>query len=455
MKKITLGILSLILSATAAFSFVGCENDPFMGLSAYEVAVQEGFKGTEAEWLASLHGTPGKDGSDLDAKELYESAKAEGYTGTYLEFLKEYLKVDLAEDNDTAQIAENMLSVVSINAYHRKSLMPGDTTGSAGSGVIVGLDKENGNAIIVTNFHVVYNAEAFTPSTGISDMIYVYPYGSRAANKNGLNDGIKARYVGGSINYDIAVLEVSGSEYIKKANLTAVDLDECSSESVIIGEKTFVIGNPQGYGISVTEGILSVDSEYIDVEMIIKQSGVLIKQPIYYRVMRTDAPINGGNSGGGLFNTAGKLVGIINAKTVSDGVDNMGYALPITQVKYVVQNILDNKTGHVERAMLGVTIGTKSSMGKIDDSGNVYVDEEIMVETVTEGSKAMGKILPGDIIKSLTINGETKAVTRRFILIDFMLTLRKGDSMTVEFERNGERKTETFTFDEDGDFTTY
>ena len=90
MKKITLGILSLILSATAAFSFVGCENDPFMGLSAYEVAVQEGFKGTEAEWLASLHGTPGKDGSDLDAKELYESAKAEGYTGTYLEFLKEY-----------------------------------------------------------------------------------------------------------------------------------------------------------------------------------------------------------------------------------------------------------------------------------------------------------------------------------------------------------------------------
>ena len=121
MKKITLGILSLILSATAAFSFVGCENDPFMGLSAYEVAVQEGFKGTEAEWLASLHGTPGKDGSDLDAKELYESAKAEGYTGTYLEFLKEYLKVDLAEDNDTAQIAENMLSVVSINAYHSGS----------------------------------------------------------------------------------------------------------------------------------------------------------------------------------------------------------------------------------------------------------------------------------------------------------------------------------------------
>jgi PDZ domain-containing secreted protein len=78
-----------------------------------------------------------------------------------------------------------------------------------------------------------------------------------------------------------------------------------------------------------------------------------------------------------------------------------------------------------------------------------------MVETVTEGSKAMGKILPGDIIKSLTINGETKAVTRRFIVIDFMLTLRKGDSMTVEFERNGERKTETFTFNADSDFTTY
>ena len=80
MKKITLGITSLILSATAAFSFVACENDPFMGLSAYEVAVEEGFKGTEAQWLASLHGTPGKDGADLDIKEIYETAKAEGYS---------------------------------------------------------------------------------------------------------------------------------------------------------------------------------------------------------------------------------------------------------------------------------------------------------------------------------------------------------------------------------------
>ena len=251
------------------------------------------------------------------------------------------------------------------------------------------------------------------------------------------------------------MLEVSNSEYIKKANLTSVDLDECSSDSVIIGEKVFAIGNPQGYGISVTEGILSVDSEYIDVEMEVKQSGVLTTRAIYYRVMRTDAPINGGNSGGALFNTAGKLVGIVNAKTVASSVDNMGYALPVTQVKYVVQNILDNRTGHVEKASLGVTPTTKSSMGKLDESGNVYVEEEVVVESVSEGSKATGKLLPGDIIKSVTANGETKAVTRKFIIIDFMLTLRKGDSMTVEFERNGQRRTETFTFDTDSDFITY
>ena len=63
-----------------------------------------------------------------------------------------------------------------------------------------------------------------------------------------------------------------------------------------------------------------------------------------FRVMRTDAAINGGNSGGALFNAQGKLIGIPNAKTMTDGIDNMGYALPIDRVKSVVENVLDNAT---------------------------------------------------------------------------------------------------------------
>ena len=70
--------------------------------------------------------------------------------------------------------------------------------------------------------------------------------------------------------------------------------------------------------------------------------------------MRTDAPINHGNSGGGLYNAQGELIGITNAKNVEDETDNMGYALPITQVEYLVKNMLDNG-GYVSRAMLGIT----------------------------------------------------------------------------------------------------
>ena len=109
MNKILKGALTAACAFFTVFGGVACAAD-----SAYDIAVKNGFKGTEKEWLASLKGQDGDDGSSLDIDAIYEKAKENGYEGDYLTFLKEYLSVDLREDNDTVQIAENIMSVVSI-----------------------------------------------------------------------------------------------------------------------------------------------------------------------------------------------------------------------------------------------------------------------------------------------------------------------------------------------------
>jgi serine protease Do len=455
MKKIFQKIITVCLSLIAVFSFAACE-----GKSAYEVAVDNGFSGTEAEWLASLKGFNGKDGDDLDIEDIYEKS---GYTGTFNEFLYEYFGADsleIVEDNNTAQIAHNMMSVVSVQAF---------STGSAGSGVIIDIDKESGNAIIVTNYHVVYSAER---NVSWKENIYVYLYGAKMYSTNSAyqitsyGDGMPVTYLGGSMNYDIAVLQVSGNEYLKTSAAEVAKIG--NSDKASVGEKLYAIGNPKGYGIALTEGVLSVDSEYITLTMEVpgKTTGGIFgggyatieEVEVRYRVLRTDAAINSGNSGGALFNVQGELIGIVNAKSASTGTDNMGYALPITQVDYVVKNILheSNGTGSVKRAMLGITVTTDSSKAEIDKAGRLHILEQVSVYEVEDSAAAKGILQSGDVIKSIAIgNGEAKAVTRQFMVVDYMLNVRKGDTVKLVVERNGEEKTLTVTYDMDKYFTAY
>ena len=126
---------------------------------------------------------------------------------------------------------------------------------SAGSGVIYQMDTSEGDAFIITNYHVVYDASSNTEN-GISEDISVYLYGSEIEEK-----AMKATYVGGSLYYDIAVLRVEDSEILKTSNACAVDVAD--SDKVAVGDSAIAIGNAQGLGISSTSGIVSVDSEYI------------------------------------------------------------------------------------------------------------------------------------------------------------------------------------------------
>ena len=299
------------------------------------------------------------------------------------------------------------------------------TSTSAGSGVIYKLNKEKGDAYIITNYHVVYD------NASISSEIYAYLYGMEAAEY-----AIPATYVGGSMNYDIAVLKVKGSTVLMQSNAVAVEVAD--SNDVAILDTAIAIGNPEGNGISATVGCINVDSENISVGFQVYNK----IQRITLRVMRTDAAVNSGNSGGGLFNDKGELIGIVNAKDADSSTDNIGYAIPSNVAKAIAENILYYCDGtakqNVYRCMLGVTVGVKALYTEYDiETGKIYKRETVMLTDVASDAAASGLLRKNDIINSITIDGIKHEVSRTYHIIDSMLYARVGSSVVINVTRDG------------------
>lgn len=417
------------------------------GKSAYEIAVENGFRGTEEEWLESLKGKNGLDGQDgkdappITITEIYEALKESGYTGSFRDFIEEYLS-NTTMPSTEIYVSKAVLSCVSIVSTFTKSIWTGlgssrqEEYSAAGSGVIYKLDKANGNAYIITNYHVVYDSASNTTNK-IASKINVYIYGKEYEEA-----GIYASYVGGSMNYDIAVLRIQNSQILKNSDARAVDT--FNSNDVVIGETAIAIGNPEATGISVTSGVVSVDSENITM------LGADDKTQITFRVMRVDTAINGGNSGGGLFNAYGELIGIVNAKIVDSEVENIGYAIPSNIATYVADNIIFYCDGrnvtHPKKCMLGITIQRIASDAFYDEStGLTKIVEQIQISKIESSSVVKDVLQVGDVLKSITIGGKKYDITRSFIVVDIMLTARVNDDITIEFERNGVLMTKSFT----------
>lgn len=480
-KKITVLALSALTCASAV-AFTACMEEE-KAISAYEIAVQNGFEGTEKEWLASLKGNSGEDGADLTIQDIYE---ASGFDGTLEEFIAYYMneaKFPVQEDNDTAMIAKNTTSIVSICAGFQKQENVRDRYGrltqqtkvgaSEGSGVIYKM-QNNGeyvDAYIITNYHVLYGGSDYTDNkNGISTDIYVYVYGAMELFSTGdenadgyldenavmgdTGEGIRATYIGGAMDYDIAILKISDNKYLPQSAASVATLG--NSDEVLLGEKAFAIGNANGHGISVTGGAISVGSENITMT---STDG---KRSVTYRVMRTDAAINHGNSGGGLFNAKGELIGITNAKNIQDETDNMGYALPITQVKAVVENILSNYNGgtpgYVLRAWFGIETYLQSSVASLVD-GKLKIKDTFLVNKVFTDSQAgagAGKFEYMDILQGIKIgDGEWKMFERNYQLSDALLNVRKGDVVTVRVLRENVETDVVIPFDNDAYFVQY
>ena len=476
MKKIFKRLTALGLACISAFSvfaFTACQEEKEI-INAYDIAVKNGFQGDEASWLLSLRGADGEDGKSLDIVEMYE---ASGYEGTLLEFIQDLgITFTLQEDNATEIIAENITSVMNVCCAFTKDVIVGnrwnqqketEVSAAEGSAVIVDIQAERGEMYLITNYHVVYDAEK-----GVSNCVWLYPYGGRKSFTTGDTDGdgylevapgntedgdgVQAHFIGGAMDYDIALLRVNNANlanYVQNYALRPARLGD--SEQVTVGEKVFAIGNSNGMGISATSGIISVDSENI---AMISMDGL---RTVSYRVMRTDSAINHGNSGGALFNAEGKLVGITNAKSVANETDNMGYALPITQVKYVLNNIWDNRTesqkGFVLRAWLGVQTYIQSTKTELVD-GKLKVSETFVVSSVLDGEEAgasAGKLKAGDIFKAITIKGVKTEITRQYQLGDLLLNVRKGDTVTLDIVRDGSEMQVDILFDQDKYFKKY
>ena len=437
MKKKWLAAALACMTFVSAFGLAGCAE------SAYDIAVKNGFTGTEQEWLQSLKGADGDDAPEITIRDVYDEAVASGtFTGSFSAFLKDYLSLSVPENNNVEILAQNVLSTVSIytgfsvSTKNQYGLTTTKVECTAGSGVIIDLDKENGNATVITNYHVIYDKDS-SGENGIAGDIWLYLYGgingfSTKTGKDVDGDGIKAQFVGGSMDYDIAILEIADSEILKES--LAQEAKFGDSNEAAVGEKVFVVGNPQGSGISVSQGVLSVDSEYIGMQSL---DGA--NRTVSYRVMRTDAAVNGGNSGGPLFNSAGELIAIVNAKSVADGVENMGYALPATQVQGVMENV-KNHGGAIKRATLGITVEIADTSVSVKTDGALKITEKLRVYSVTMNTSAFGRLQVDDILKSATLHGVTYSLNRRFYLNDLLLKVKKGDVLTLTVERDGQER---------------
>ncbi|MCD8286237.1 MAG: S1C family serine protease [Clostridia bacterium] len=364
----------------------------------------------------------------------------------------------------------------------------------SGSGVIVDLNNSSGDAYVLTNCHVVYDdssnvydsdygcmTSAFSP---VATKVYLYLYGQDVEGTNYTlvystdsyggytyynytcsDDGayrIPATIVSVSVQYDIALLKVSGSTVLKNSNAIAATFAD--DDEVYAGESAYAVGNPLGYGTTVTTGVVSQDSynTYLNV-----RSSVYTQ----YREIKTDAAVNGGNSGGGFYNSRGELIGIVNSKLEDSDIDNVAYALAGSYVKRLWPLMRDTSSGTVstedgmglKRPYLkgaytddteysslygsyfqyGQDTGydISYSFSYTDSQGRTRIKETVAANTTSYGLQV------GDVITHLTItdtNGKTVEdldITRKYMLDDALLSYRDGYTVTLTYTRNGNEKT--------------
>ena len=451
-----------------AIVFVGCSTSNTL----LDYANKQGLNIAETIDLPKngIDGKDGKDGDTIDLYKIYQQLVELGqFEGEYKDFVKEYLNHEPTQSsankavNSVVSIFTAFTSTITYSTGYLETAQFEQKYYGAGAGVIFRLDKTSGDALVITNYHVCYDNSA---DPHISQEISLFLYGNEdfkieTVDSISVNwttykyqnlvseNKISATYLGGSMKYDIAVLKVTNSDILKNSNASAANFAD--SNNISVGEPTIAVGNPSGRGISVTQGIVSVDSEYISM------TGVDNVTTCQFRVIRTDTAINGGNSGGGLFNADGDLIGIVNAKISNSSIENIGYAIPSNVAKYVAENIVRNCNGedslNVKRCMLGIALDAKSSsaVGRYTEDGyKTEIVETVIVGTIDNTSIVKDQLSVGDIIKSVTINytngtSITKNVTRTFHLIDLSLTIGVGDIMTISLtDANGTAKDNIF-----------
>lgn len=272
--------------------------------------------------------------------------------------------------SDVSSVVENVMpSIVSITNMSVQEVQNyfGGTSKqeseSAGTGIII--SQNDSELLVVTNNHVVAGSDTLTVTF---------------ADGNSVEANIK----GTDSEYDVAVVAVpldSISEDTKKAISVATLGD---STELKVGEPAIAIGNALGYGQSVTTGVISALNR--SVSETDQTTGETTESSV--KLIQTDAAINPGNSGGALVNASGEVIGINSSKLVGDSVEGVGYAIPISDVSDLIENLMNQETKtKVAEADQGA-IGIKGMSVSTEYSQQLNMPEGVDVSEVTKGGGA-------------------------------------------------------------------
>ena len=303
---------------------------------------------------------------------------------------------------------------------------------STGSGIIVGDNDDE--LLIATNNHVVDGATTLSVCFIGDDVANAETETVNAGDNGDLNveDAVSAKIKGTDADNDLAVVAVKKSD-IPEDTLNQIKIAQIgSSDYLAVVEQVVAIGNALGYGLSVTSGWISALNRTISTDDGTNSTGLI----------QTDAAINPGNSGGALLNMKGELIGINSAKYADSAVEGMGYAIPISKAKPILEELMNRETREKvdssKKGYLGVSLASLTT-----EAIEMYnMPTGAFVRSVEDDSPAQeAGICKGDII----VKFDGQKVSDGDDLLDKLQYYKSGEKIEAVIARatNGEYEENT------------
>ena len=424
-KGLTFSLCAVLAGGLAAGSFEGVNK-----LAGWSGATTVEAASNKDETTLTYAKSEKKDADASDSKS--DTGKDTGSTAKgsldVSEIVSEALPSIVSITTKSVQEVQNYFGMYGMYGYAPQQ-QEQEVEGS-GSGIIVG--KNDDELLIATNYHVVEGAD--TLSVAFTD-----------------GNAVEASVKGFDEERDLAVVSVSLDD-VEDDTMDAVSIANIgSSDDLKVGEQVVAIGNALGYGQSVTTGIVSAKNRRMDSDNNTVTDGSDDSSD-GVNLIQTDAAINPGNSGGALLNMEGEVVGINSAKLASTEVEGMGYAIAISDVTDILQNLMNetsrDKLDDSEHGVLGIKGSSVSS-----EAVQMYgIPAGVFVKEVTEGGAADKAGLKANSVIT-EFNGKTVSSNNQ--LIEYLSYYEPDEEveLTVQIPHGTSYKEETVkvTLDENTD----
>ena len=424
-KGLTLSLCAVLAGGLAAGSFEGVNK-----LAGWSGATTVEAASNKDETTLTYAKSEKKDADASDSKS--DTGKDTGSTAKgnldVSEIASEALPSIVSITTKSVQEVQNYFGMYGMYGYAPQQ-QEQEVEGS-GSGIIVG--KNDDELLIATNYHVVEGAD--TLSVAFTD-----------------GNAVEASVKGFDEERDLAVVSVSLDD-VEDDTMDAISIAKIgSSDDLKVGEQVIAIGNALGYGQSVTTGIVSAKNRRMDSDNNTVTDGSDDSSD-GVNLIQTDAAINPGNSGGALLNMEGEVVGINSAKLASTEVEGMGYAIAISDVTDILQNLMNetsrDKLDDSEHGVLGIKGSSVSS-----EAVQMYgIPAGVFVKKVTEGGAADKAGLKANSVIT-EFNGKTVSSSNQ--LIEYLSYYEPDEEveLTVQVPHGTSYKEETVkvTLDENTD----